>query len=95
MGDKFKFAEEETRLKSLHNILNQYHQEDLYEQFADDTFELMQELAASVSVVDGSITLLTAFNDDNRSKSIMTYIKARFVRCSLGKSLVKLTSSSA
>lgn len=75
LGDKFKFAEEETRLKSLNNILNQFHPQDLYEDFAESAYELLQELAAAGSFDSGLATLQLAFNDDNRSKSIMTYIK--------------------
>lgn len=77
IGDKRKFAEEETRLKSLDNILNQVgFQEYLYEQFAEETYELLRETAASIGLSDGGALLLAAFNDDNRSKSIITYFKA-------------------
>jgi len=50
-------------------------QEYLYEQFADDTFQLLQETAASIGLPDDGAPLLAAFNDDNRSKSIITYFK--------------------
>lgn len=78
LGDKQKILEEETRLKSLHNILNQVgYQEYIYEIWADEAFLLLQEVAASIGQPDDEAALLAAFNDDNRSKSIMTYFKAR------------------
>jgi ubiquitin thioesterase protein OTUB1 len=77
IGDKHKFAEEETRLKSLDNILNQVgFQEYLYEQFAEDTYELLRDTAATIGLANGGALLLAAFNDDTRSKSIITYFKA-------------------
>lgn len=79
LGDKQKILEEETRLKSLHNILNQVgYQEYLYEMWADEAFLLLQEVAASIGQPDDEAPLLAAFNDDNRSKGIMTYFKVRF-----------------
>ncbi|KAF2433008.1 cysteine proteinase [Tothia fuscella] len=73
IGDSQKFREEETRLKSMCNILNAAgHQEHLYEDFADDTIELLRETA---SASDGGAALLQTFNDSNRSMSIITYLK--------------------
>lgn len=75
IGDSHKFLEEVTRLKSMHNILNDAgFQEHLYEDFADDTIDLLRETA---SATDGGAALLQTFNDTNRSMSIITYLKAR------------------
>src|SRR4051794_12718479 len=73
MGNPHKFLEEETRLKSLRNILNDAgFQEHLYEDFAEDTFDLLRETAAAN---DGGASLLQTFNDPHRSMSIITYLK--------------------
>lgn len=78
LGDKNKFLEEETRLRSLHNLLNTIgFQEDLYEDFADECFELLRKTAASVPAADDSAaaSLLTSFNDVGLSMAIITYFK--------------------
>jgi ubiquitin thioesterase protein OTUB1 len=70
--------EEETRLRSLHNLLNTIgFQEDLYEDFADECFELLRKTAASVPAADDSAaaSLLTSFNDVGLSMAIITYFK--------------------
>jgi hypothetical protein len=78
IGDSHKFLEEETRLKSMRNILNDAgFQEHLYEDFADDTLNLLRETG---SATDGGAALLQTFNDSNRSMSIITYLKARLSR---------------
>jgi ubiquitin thioesterase protein OTUB1 len=74
IGDSHKFLEEETRLKSMRNILNDAgFQEHLYEDFAEDTIDLLRETAAAT---DDGVALLQAFNDSNRAMSIITYLKA-------------------
>ncbi|KAF2397511.1 cysteine proteinase [Trichodelitschia bisporula] len=73
MGNPHKFLEEETRLKSLRNILNDAgFQEHLYEDFAEDMFDLLRETAAAN---DGGASLLQTFNDPHRSMSVITYLK--------------------
>jgi ubiquitin thioesterase protein OTUB1 len=75
IGDPHKFLVEETRLKSLRNILNDAgFQEHLYEDFAEDTIDLLRETS---SAADGGATLLQTFNDTNRSMSVITYLKVR------------------
>lgn len=60
-------------MKSLHNLLNEAgFQEDLYEDFADDTFQLLQDASLAQ---DGVAVVLNAFNDANRAMSIITYLK--------------------
>jgi len=73
--------EEETRLRSLHNLLNTIgFQEDLYEDFADECFELLRKTAASVPAADDSAaaSLLTSFNDVGLSMAIITYFKVGY-----------------
>jgi hypothetical protein len=78
IGDSHKFLEEETRLKSMRNILNDAgFQEHLYEDFAEDTIDLLRETATAT---DDGAALLQTFNDSNRSMSIITYLKARHFR---------------
>ncbi|OCL02684.1 cysteine proteinase [Glonium stellatum] len=78
LGDKNRFLEEETRLRSLHNLLNTIgFQEHLYEDFADECFELLRKTAASVPAADESAaaSLLVSFNDEALSMAIITYFK--------------------
>jgi hypothetical protein len=91
IGDSHKFLEEETRLKSMRNILNDAgFQEHLYEDFAEDTIDLLRETATAT---DEGASLLQTFNDPNRSMSIITYLKAR-PQYQFGSFLSVLTCSS-
>jgi ubiquitin thioesterase protein OTUB1 len=73
MGNKQKFASEEQRLKSLATLLKDTGlPEHVYEDFLDDTLELLQETGNST---DGGAGLLQVFNDFGRSMSIITYFK--------------------
>jgi ubiquitin thioesterase protein OTUB1 len=77
VGDSHKFLEEETRLKSLQNILKEVgFQEHLYEDFVDETLSLLKETAEAT---DEGEALLEAFNDFSRSQSIITFLKVCFV----------------
>lgn len=76
LGDKNKPLQEEIRLRSLASILNDVgHQEYLYEDFADATFELLRSISAQIPVVDDGAALLATFNDEHLSLSIITYLK--------------------
>lgn len=76
LGDKSKPLQEEIRLRSLATILNDVgHQEYLYEDFADATFELLRSVSAQIPVVDDGAALLATFNDEHLSMSIITYLK--------------------
>jgi len=76
LGDKNKPLQEEIRLRSLSGLLNEVgHQEFLYEDFADATFELLQSISAQIPMVDDGAALLAAFNDEHQSASIITYLK--------------------
>lgn len=79
IGDKNKFLEEETRLRSHRNLLNSVgFQEHLYEDFADTTFDLLRATSNALPTSDGGAALLASFNDDTTAMSIITYLKARF-----------------
>ncbi|KAL1630577.1 hypothetical protein SLS54_000448 [Diplodia seriata] len=75
VGDRHKFLEEQSRLRSLANLLNQIGlQADVYEDFADETLGLLGKLAKSPTVDDR--LLLEAFNDQMASLGIITHLKA-------------------
>ncbi|KAF1811059.1 cysteine proteinase [Eremomyces bilateralis CBS 781.70] len=75
-GNKSKFYSEEARLRSLGNLLNQVgFPEHLYEDFAIEAFQLLQETAVAMENNDGGAKLLAAFNDESLSMSIITYLK--------------------
>jgi ubiquitin thioesterase protein OTUB1 len=74
-AEPYKFREEVTRLKSFNNIMNAAgFDEDLYVDFADEAYGLLEGLAG-VSADVGLATLLEAFNVTDRSMSIITYLK--------------------
>ncbi|KAF2489043.1 cysteine proteinase [Lophium mytilinum] len=78
VGDKNRFLEEETRLRSLRNLLNTIgFQEHLYEDFADECFDLLRRTGAAIPAVDDSAAaeLLASFNDVGISMAIITYFK--------------------
>jgi len=79
IGDKTRFAQEEARLRSFANILAQVgFDEMLYEDFRDEAFSLLREMAATLPAVESAqARLLVAFNDENLSMSIITYLKVR------------------
>lgn len=84
VGDFNKFEEEEVRLSSMHNLLNLAgFQPDVYIDWADEAFELLHKLAASIQNMDGAAPdiLLEAFNDVGLSLAIITYFKVG-LRCS-------------
>jgi hypothetical protein len=77
-GDIAKFEEEEARLVSMHNLLNNAgFPHDVYIDWAEEAFELLHELAQSLRNNDGRAAdvLLQKFNDEGVSLSIMTYFK--------------------
>lgn len=74
IGDRGKFLEEQSRLRSLGNLLNQIgFQQDMYEDFADETLGLLRKL--STLPPSDEAPLLEAFNDMMSSMSIITHLK--------------------
>jgi ubiquitin thioesterase protein OTUB1 len=78
LGDGQRFADEEGRLTSMANLLDNigYHR-DIWIDFADEAYELLRKLGSSVDAMDGTgpDILLQAFNDQSTSMSIITYFK--------------------
>lgn len=76
LGDRHKIIAEETRLKSLNNLLNSLgFQEHLYEDFVESTLDLLRQISASIPVQDDDATLLAAFNDPEISNGIITHFR--------------------
>jgi ubiquitin thioesterase protein OTUB1 len=80
LGDMHKFDHEQVRLNSMGNLLDQIgYSRDIWIDFAEEAFELMHKLAASLADMDGAADdiLLQSFNDINVSMAIITYFKVR------------------
>jgi ubiquitin thioesterase protein OTUB1 len=77
IGDTGKFYEEEARLRSLSNVLNQAGFEPyLYEDFADELFNLIRSIANAIGEgSNGDEVLLNAFNDEQVQNYIITHFK--------------------
>jgi hypothetical protein len=93
LGDRQKFLEEEVRLKSLSNLINETgHDFALYEDFLEETLQLFRDLSKSS---DAQTELFDSFNDWMKSQNIITCIKVR-LRCrnwSLADKIKLLTSA--
>ncbi|KAH0534155.1 hypothetical protein FGG08_007246 [Glutinoglossum americanum] len=76
IGDKGRILEELTRLKSLNNLLNQAgFAEHLYEDFVQETLNLLSEIAYSLPTSSDDAGLLKAFNDPGISSAIITHFR--------------------
>ena len=76
LGDPMKILAEESRLKSLSNLLNAVgFQEELYEDFVDETISLLRQTAASIPCQDNGAGLLDSFNDAGMSNAIITHFR--------------------
>jgi hypothetical protein len=78
IGDTGKFYEEEARLRSLSNVLNQAGFESyLYEDFADELFTLIRSIANAITEGNGDEVLMNAFNDESIQNYVITHFKVR------------------
>lgn len=76
LGDSNKFYEEEARLRSLSNVLNQAGFEPyLYEDFADELFTLIRNIANALADNSGDEVLMNAFNDESIQNYVITHFK--------------------
>lgn len=83
-GDKARIYAEEARLRAFNSSLDQVgFPEHLYEDFALEAFQLLQEMAEAIERGDGNAKLLSAFNDEPLSMSIITYLKVGHRRLGL------------
>ncbi|KAL5431918.1 hypothetical protein PMIN07_012536 [Paraphaeosphaeria minitans] len=76
VADVAKFDVEEARLISMNNLLNLAgFSEHVYIDFAEEAYDLLRKLGASLQVGNGANLLLEAFNDMAVSMAIITYVK--------------------
>ncbi|KAK5130340.1 hypothetical protein LTR08_002180 [Meristemomyces frigidus] len=76
LGDSNKLLEEETRLRSLSNVLNAAGYGSLiYEDFADEAFDLLRRIANALPTGNADLVLHEAFNDEVVQNYIITYLK--------------------
>lgn len=62
----------------MNNLLNLAgFSEHVYIDFADEAYDLLRKLGASLQVGNGAALLLEAFNDMGVSMAIITYVKVR------------------
>ncbi|KAK3670729.1 hypothetical protein LTR78_009421 [Recurvomyces mirabilis] len=75
-GDTNRFYEEEARLRSMYNILEAAGWNALlYEDFADEAFDLLREVANGMHNDTAGDVLVAAFNDEMRQNYIITYVR--------------------
>jgi ubiquitin thioesterase protein OTUB1 len=81
VGDRSRILEEQTRLRSLNNLLNRAgFQPIIYEDYVDVTLDLLGELGqlvSSPSVAPSTVasTLLERFNSDEISSAVIAYLR--------------------
>lgn len=79
VGSAERLDDEVARLNSMGNLLEHIgFSRDIWIDFADEAFDLLRKLAASVHAMDGQDAdiLLQSFNDAGVSMAIITYFKA-------------------
>ena len=77
-GDVSRLDHEKGRLDSLGNMLeNIGYSRDIWIDFAEEAFELLDKFANSLRTMDGQAEniLLRTFNNMNESMAIITYVK--------------------
>jgi ubiquitin thioesterase protein OTUB1 len=80
LSDSNKLAEEEARLRSLSNILNAAGYDPmLYDDFADELFELMRKVANGLHDGTAEDILLQSFNDEMVQNYIITHFRVRYI----------------
>ncbi len=78
VGDRGRVLEEQTRLRSLNNLLNRAgFQSHLYEDYVDVTLDLLGELADLVPSSTAESTLWERFNDADVSNAIIAHLRVR------------------
>jgi ubiquitin thioesterase protein OTUB1 len=76
LGDANKFLEEETRLRSLSNVLNAAgYDEELYEDFADQVFSLLRNVAEGMQDGSAESILFDTFNNEEIQNYIITHFR--------------------
>ena len=74
--DPIRIQSEIVRLKSMNNLLNLVGNDPmLYEDFVQETFDLLERTRADLPCVDGGAMLLASFNDVGITSSIITHFR--------------------
>ena len=85
-GDRHKFLEEETRLKSLGNVINMAgYSQFIWEDFADEIYALLRK-CMSASSANSEAFLLEHFNNEEIQNQIITYLKVRYTTAQVAHS---------
>ena len=72
--------EEETRLKSLGNVINMAgYSQFIWEDFADEIYALLRK-CMSASSANSEAFLLEHFNNEEIQNQIITYLKVRYTK---------------
>lgn len=77
LADHNRFLTEESRLRSLSTVLNNAGYDPmLYEDFAEETFDLLRRLATANPADNAESILLETFNNEETQNYIITHLKA-------------------
>lgn len=75
-ADPSRVLGEVARLKSLNNLLDSVgYQHDIYEDFVDETFHLLNQTAAILPNHDNGAALLASFNQQNICDAIIMHFR--------------------
>lgn len=75
-GDAMRIQSEIVRLKSLNNLLNAVGNDPmLYEDFVQETLDLLERTSVDLPCVDDGAMLLASFNDAGITAAIITHFR--------------------
>ena len=75
-NDAMRIQSEIVRLKSLNNLLNAVGNDPmLYEDFVQETFDLLERTRVDLPCVENEAMLLASFNDAGITSSIITHFR--------------------
>lgn len=78
--DRSVIDEERARLESLNRMLDEAgHSKDLYEDFTQTTFDLLEAIAERLPCRDDGHDLLERFNEDGVSSAVITHFRVSWV----------------
>ncbi len=96
VGDRNRVLEEQTRLRSLNNLLNRAGFEShLYEDYVDVTLELLGELAGLVPSTAAAARVEEKFNDPDVANAVIAHIRVGRTRRSLERTIFPTSRSQA
>lgn len=78
-ADPSRVLGEVARLTSLNNVLDSVgYPRDIYEDFTDETLQLLRATAAALPVHDDGAALLASFNDSGICNAIIMHFRVSF-----------------